>query len=327
MVEVAEVAGRDEDAADLLTARIRARAGCDHCGSPSCGRAGVEPLNAVGLPAEIRERQGRGDEAIALLHTRDSSSVNNRDQLADLFVRHGRFAELRAYAMDEYHGHAAARLVESLEERGDVEGAIQVYRDRVDAPAYFSQAEVHLAQLLARHGRGDAALAVMRALVDADGPEDWTVAMLCTMYADHGRAREGLAHLDTLTSHSGLQDWEFFRSRIALTAACGLHEEAIAQARAHPEGGSWYAAWTIADVLADAGRLEEAVTVLERHAPPTRASWPGISSTSAASRKPWHTSDGTPRRLRRPKQRTRTTPKGQSGSEVRAIPPLTTFRA
>ncbi|MFJ3638072.1 hypothetical protein [Streptomyces sp. NPDC090112] len=46
---------------------------------------------------------------------------------------------------------------------------------------------------------------------------------------------------------------------------CDLRDEAIKQARAHPEGGTWYAAWSLADLLAGAGRLEEAVAVLEQH--------------------------------------------------------------
>lgn len=81
--------------------------------------------------------------------------------------------------------------MEWLEERGDIEGAIKVYQDRVDAPAYLSHAEVHLAELPARHGRVDQAIAVMRSLTDG-GAEDWTVSILCTMYVDHGRAKEGL---------------------------------------------------------------------------------------------------------------------------------------
>ncbi|GAX57156.1 hypothetical protein [Streptomyces olivochromogenes] len=43
----------------------------------------------------IRERQGRTDEAIALLRTRNGTSVNGRDQLADLLARHDRTGELR----------------------------------------------------------------------------------------------------------------------------------------------------------------------------------------------------------------------------------------
>ncbi|MGW0701117.1 hypothetical protein ACWD0A_17745 [Streptomyces sp. NPDC002867] len=46
-----------------------------------------------------------------------------------------------------------------------------------------------------------------------------------------------------------------------------MSEEAIEQARAHPEGGTWYAVRSIAELVADAGRTEEAVAVLEQHTP------------------------------------------------------------
>ncbi|MFV2174088.1 hypothetical protein ACFHW2_30215 [Actinomadura sp. LOL_016] len=98
------------------------------CDDPSCSRRRIEPFNAVDLVAAIRERQGRVDEALVLLHTRETTSVNGRDQLADLLARHDRIEELRAYAAAESLGTAAQCLAEVLEARGDVEGAIAVYR-------------------------------------------------------------------------------------------------------------------------------------------------------------------------------------------------------
>jgi predicted Zn-dependent protease len=224
----------------------------------------------IGLVAAIRERQGRIDEAIALLHTRQQiTSVNNHDQLADVLAKHNRIDELRQYAASEYHGHAAQRLAEVLEERGDVEGAIAVYRQPGDSPVRQCRGSVQLAQLLARHGRCDEAIEVMRVLADSPGgAEDWIVDTLCTLYADHGRARDGLAYLDTLKARrDGEEEWDFFRMRLRLMADCGLLDEAIEQARVHPEGDTWYADWTISDLLAEAGRAEEAVAVLEAHAP------------------------------------------------------------
>lgn len=47
--------------------------------------------------------------------------------------------------------------------------------------------------------------------------------------------------------------------------ACGLREEAIERARAHPEGRTCYTAWSTAELLADAGRTAEAVAFLQRH--------------------------------------------------------------
>ncbi|MER6076583.1 hypothetical protein ABT187_49650 [Streptomyces sp. NPDC001817] len=128
---------------------------------------------------------------------------------------------------------------------------------------------MHLSELLARHGRSDEAIEVMRALAESPGGAgDWIVNALCTLYADHGRAHDGLAYLDALkTRHDGEEEWDFFRMRLRLMAECGQLDEAIKQARAHPEGDTWYAAWSISDLLAKAGHTEEAVAVLEQHLP------------------------------------------------------------
>ncbi|MFE0513581.1 hypothetical protein [Streptomyces sp. NPDC058964] len=266
LVDIAEGAGLDEDAAALLEGRVEA---VSACGDPDCDNRRTEPFNAVGLLAAIRERQGRVEDAIALLHTRNITSVNGRDQLADLLARHDRIEELRAYAAAEYHGHAARRLAEALEERGDLEGAIDVYRRPGDSPARQCHGAVLLSELLARHGRGDEAIEVMRTLAESSGGgEDWMVDTLCTLYADHDRAHDGLAYLDALKARrDGEEEWDFFRMRLPLMAGCGLLDEAIEQARAHPEGDTWYAAWSVADLLAGAGRAEEAVAVLEQHLP------------------------------------------------------------
>ncbi|MGI5170114.1 hypothetical protein ACQEU3_37760 [Spirillospora sp. CA-253888] len=52
--------------------------------------------------------------------------------------------------------------------------------------------------------------------------------------------------------------------RLPLLVACGLRAEAIEQALAHPGGGTWYAACSIAELLAGAGRTEDAVALLQR---------------------------------------------------------------
>ncbi|GIG87803.1 tetratricopeptide repeat protein [Plantactinospora endophytica] len=258
LVAVAAGAGRDDDAAELLTARVKVIE--RRCDDLSCSCGAPDPF-AVGLLAEIRERQGRIDEAIALLHTRSTTSINNRDQLADLLARHDRIQELRAYAASEHHGHAAQRLAELLEERGDVDGAIGVYQH---LPNRGGNEAVQLAELLARHGRGDEALEMLRSTADAGGADDWLVHTLCEHYAAQGRAEDGLAYLDTLRERLGEEYWEFFSMRLPLMVACGRLEEAIELAKAHPEGETLYAVESIAELLADAGRAEEAITILEQ---------------------------------------------------------------
>ncbi|MGW1727477.1 tetratricopeptide repeat protein [Streptomyces sp. NPDC002306] len=264
LVDVSAVAGRDEEAAALLAARIPAEHRCD---SPWCCRA-LDPDMAIRLLAIIRERQGHIDEAIALLRTRDGTSLNGRDQLADLLARHGRIEELRAYAVADTLGHAAQRLSELLEERGDVAGAIAVYRQADGSVAHRPHSAVLLAHLLARHGRGDEAIDVMRTHADSRSGDDCILHILSTLCADQKRDEDGLAHLDALAARRGGEEvWDLFWIRLPLMSACGRVDDALAQARAHPEGATRYAAPHIAELVAGAGRLEEAVAVLERHSP------------------------------------------------------------
>ncbi|MFE6976376.1 tetratricopeptide repeat protein [Streptomyces sp. NPDC057682] len=264
LVDVAEAAGLDDEAAALLEVRLDATEPA--CDDPDCGNLRREPFNVIDLLATIRERQGRTDEAIALLRTRETTSVNNRDELAELLARHDRITELRAYAASDDHGHGVQRLAEVLEERGDVDGAVAALRAFGAAKGMW-QVIAPLSDLLSRNGRGDEAITVVRAFADGpNGAEDWIVDMLCTLYADHDRPREGLAFLDALKARNGgREDWDFFRMRLPLMAECGLLDEAVEQARAHPEGDSPYADWALSEVLSDAGRTEEAVALLERH--------------------------------------------------------------
>jgi len=265
LADAAGAAGRDEEAAALLEDRIASAVPA--CSDPECANVRIEPWNAIDLLAAVRERQGRIDEAMTLLSRRDSTSVNDRDALADLLARHDRIEELRAYAASEYHGHAVRRLAGVLEERGDAEGAIAAYRAFADRPDGLWHVALPLSELLVRCGRNDEAIAVVRELTDRPGgAEDYVVDRLCDLYAGHGRAEEGLEHLDALKARrAGEEEWEILQFRLGLMAECGLLDEAIELARAHPEGDTWYAARRLSGLLAAAGRPEEAVAVLERH--------------------------------------------------------------
>lgn len=186
LVEVGIGLGRGEEVAALLEARIASGTSCARCGSRECGERYREPFHAVKLLASVRERQGRTDEAVALLRSYDSTPVDNRDPLAELLVRHGRIDELRAYAADEDWPRAVRHLAEFLEARGDVAGAVEVYREH--AERYWWYAPALLAELLARHGRSAEAIEVVRALNSA---EDCTVDLLSPAVRRRGPRRGG----------------------------------------------------------------------------------------------------------------------------------------
>ncbi|MEU7281582.1 hypothetical protein AB0A69_22820 [Streptomyces sp. NPDC045431] len=259
LVEVGLGLGRGEELTALLAARLDPERPCPRCGGPECGGRSREPFNAVHLLASVHERQGRTDEAIAVLRTHGSVPVDNRDPLAELLVRHGRIDELRAYATGEGRPAAVERLVRVLEAQGDVDGAVEVYRRH--AEDHGGHALALLAHLLARHGRGGEAIDVLRA--EGGSADDWMLDVLCGLFAAAGRAEEGLAYLDALKDRRGREEWELFRLRGPLMAACGRLDEAVEEARAHPEGASPYAVQSLAGLLAGAGRPEEAVALLD----------------------------------------------------------------
>ncbi|MEU9716745.1 hypothetical protein [Streptomyces sp. NPDC047976] len=258
LADVALVLGRGDEVAELLAARTAPGRPCERCGGPECAGRGPEPFNAVNLIASIRDRQGRTEEALAVLHAHGPTLINNRDPLAELLVKHGRIDELRAYAADGEHPSAVRRLAEHLEEQGDVAGAVESYRPHARQDS--GHARTLLAELLARHGRGGEAVELMRA---HDTHDDHHLIVLCGLFAAEGRAEEGLAHLDALKSRRGEEEYELFRLRGPLLAACGRLDEAVAQTRAHPEGANWYAVEDLAHLLAASGRPEDAVALLE----------------------------------------------------------------
>jgi thioredoxin-like negative regulator of GroEL len=157
--------------------------------------------------------------------------------------------------------YAAGRLAALLEEQGRGDEAVEAMRPF--AADGSPNAAAKLAELLTRHGRVDEAIETLRPVPRSMGGDpEWIIRMLWTLLLDEGRVEEALAVIDDLAAHAGGMWSDLFFERTWLLAACGRIEQAIAELRAHPEADTWYVAGHLADLLADAGRLDEAVAVL-----------------------------------------------------------------
>ncbi|MGP3931322.1 tetratricopeptide repeat protein [Nonomuraea sp. KM88] len=259
LVEVTAGLGRDEEVAALLQARIDAARDRPHC------MRYVEPSNAVHLLAVVRERQGRVDDAVALMRTSELTSNYGPDELADLLARHGRQDELRAYAAEKGSLTAAECLAQFLEERGEVEAAIEVLRPLVRSGSP-GPAEA-LANLLARNGRVDEAIEMLRpvpySITDDYEHRDYFAERLYTWLADQGRVEEALAIIDDFAVQEGGMSLHLLRQRVRLLSDSGRTDQAITELRVHPESGCWDGAELLADLLVRAGRLEDAIEVLQ----------------------------------------------------------------
>jgi tetratricopeptide (TPR) repeat protein len=253
-VDVSAGLGRDDEVAAILEAHAEAVRGRDPWDA--------EPRNAVHLLAVVRERQGRVDEAVALLRACDIAVVSGRDLVAELLVRHNRLDDLRAHIAGSGEQEAAECLADLLERRGDVAGAIEVLRPL--AATGSPNSAFSLARLLTRNDRTDEAIEVLRPVPRSMGGDpEWVLRMLCTLLADQGRAEEAFAAIDDLAARAGGASAELFGERIRLLSYCGRTEEAITELRARPEADAWSGAWLLSEVLADAGRLDEAIEVLQ----------------------------------------------------------------
>jgi predicted Zn-dependent protease len=121
-----------------------------------------------------------------------------------------------------------------------------------------------LAEMLIRHGKVDEAIDVLRPVAKTMGGDpEWIIRMLCTLLVGQGRADEALAIIDDVAAHYGDMWFELHVERNMVLVGCGRIEQAIAELRHRPDSDTWYVASHMADLLVDAGRLEEAISVLK----------------------------------------------------------------
>ncbi|NUP53198.1 MAG: tetratricopeptide repeat protein, partial [Catenulispora sp.] len=249
--------GGDAGRADELVAILRARIG------PDPWQADVL---MVGQLARILERQGFADDAVELLRFYANPAgmvqVNHVEQLADLLVRHGRLDQLQEVIARPGGEHAAERLAEFLAERGQIEDALDTLRPFIATgdPNRAWQA----AEILERAGRVDEAIDVLRPFpTSMTGDTDWMINRLAELLVTQGRPEEALSIIDSLAAPEQGPWFEVARIRFWILAHSGRVDQAIAELRVHHEADTWYGEQELATLLADSGRLEDAVALLQ----------------------------------------------------------------
>lgn len=249
LVDISAGLGRDEELVVLLRS--------------------VQSANAVVLLATVLERQGHVDEAIALLddnHHRDGqTNVDVVECLADMLVRHGRRTQLEQLIEGHGEAFAVARLARHSKENGDIEGAIKAWRVYSEASGHNVDTSVGL--LLIEAGRVDEGLDTLRTGLpydDQSGLQGW-----CSLMDEHGRAEETFAVIDELAATDEFADpdtdgelpWDYFCRRTEMLSATGRDEQALEEMRARSDAGALYSLDYQATLLAELGRLDEALAL------------------------------------------------------------------
>jgi tetratricopeptide (TPR) repeat protein len=220
---------------------------------------------ALTAQARVLERSGHADEAVRLLGAdvaaRRYGPQNNLEFYAELLARHGRVEDLRALADAQGYG-AARRYVTVLEELGRLGEAEAYVRGLIAAkrPGWF---ESVLMGLLIRQGRFDDAIEAVEHTFDDlyDGNLLQATMMILAEQGQHDRA----IALTRGRSPEFLAENEAFwlrDNRWWLMAEAGRAREAIAEIEALPVAEVEDRELTIAGLLAQDGRVDEAMARL-----------------------------------------------------------------
>ncbi|MFD5431479.1 tetratricopeptide repeat protein [Kitasatospora sp. NPDC127067] len=263
LVDLTRGQNRDARVLELLApCAERALGGTADC---RCSAAGGQrecrhqPSEVLVLYGRALERMGRADEAIRLLGPVLPVVPRIAWLYADLLAGQGRIDRLRELAAGEHARLTRNRCAEALEEQGRVREAEAVLHEAVEADG--RHARRRLMAFLARQGRPDEAVDVGRPTYErARGNLLHEAIELLIKAGRPERALELVDGLDAayVDAHSDVLRF----TRLRLLAKAGRRAEGIAEARAlsEREPGQWDT--TLAWLLDQDGRADEALDLL-----------------------------------------------------------------
>ncbi|MFF2748744.1 tetratricopeptide repeat protein [Kitasatospora sp. NPDC058048] len=218
-----------------------------------------QPEAVLVLYSRVLERMGRADEAIRLLGPALPVVPRIAWRYAELLAGQGRFEQLRELAAGEHAEDALNRYADALEEQGRVREAEAVLQEALEADG--RHARRHLMAFLARQGRLDEAVDVGRPTYEH--AEENLLHEAIELLIKAGRPERALELVDGLgTAYVDAHSDVLRYTRLRLLAKAGRCAEGIAEARAlsEREPGQWDT--TLAWLLDQDGRPDEALDLL-----------------------------------------------------------------
>ncbi|WP_225829204.1 hypothetical protein [Streptomyces naphthomycinicus] len=190
---------------------------------------------------------------------------NTVESYAELLARHGRIEELRELAGGDHAATAVKSYVKALDEGGRAQEAEALLREIIDATGDPGHRGA-LVELLARQGRIDDAVEAGRPTFEYHDCGNHLDRALHLLVED-GRPERALALLaERGTRYAEEHAYSVNSKRLWLLAEAGRHEEALAQALALPAEQCWDRDATIARLLEETGRPDEATAWLRSSA-------------------------------------------------------------
>jgi tetratricopeptide (TPR) repeat protein len=197
--------------------------------------------------ANILAREGKIDEAIAVLRTDESGDKTER--LVNLLADEGRVDELRHLA-DAGDRYASRRLAALLACKDQTDAAIAILRRLADIGDVLAAEQ--LALLLMDRGQVDEAILTLRA--HAGVRHSVTVKLSGLGWTD--------AAIEILQARAETGDTSSEHALIDLLVDTGREDEL----RRRLESGVVYAALRLADMLVRCGRVDDAIAIMRPHA-------------------------------------------------------------
>ncbi|MEU2998219.1 hypothetical protein ABZ684_11660 [Streptomyces sp. NPDC006995] len=232
-------------------------------------QGGSHPFwEALDLQAEVLERSGRAEEAIRVLGDDVAEHRygprNTVQSYAQLLARHGRVEQLQQAVTGGHAREALRPLTKAFTAAGRAQDAEEILRRHIATAEYPGNEQWFLIEFLIEQRRFEEAIAVGRRTFE--DPWESPLQGVVFLLAENGLHDRALQLLDECSPEFVAERGDWVPSnRWWLMGELGRCREAITQIEATPERDAEERACTIAGLMAQDSRLDEAISLLAKH--------------------------------------------------------------